>query len=104
MQTSLIPTGYPKNYQLYAEAYINNYWIALKLPWNWKDIKVNSFAAVISSALTEPEIRRDWQWLLDNVCPTLHSFDTEEEVTEFVCCKINSIIATEQENYMEGLV
>ncbi|XP_073944241.1 TBC1 domain family member 8/9 isoform X2 [Choristoneura fumiferana] len=56
---------------------------------------------VISSALTEPEIRQDWQWLLDNVCPTLHSFDTEEEVTEFVCCKINSIIATEQDNYME---
>ncbi|XP_061712072.1 TBC1 domain family member 9 isoform X1 [Cydia pomonella] len=56
---------------------------------------------VISSALTEQDIRQDWQWLLDNVCPTLHSFDTEEEVTEFVCCKINSIIATEQENFTE---
>ncbi|CAH0604555.1 unnamed protein product [Chrysodeixis includens] len=56
---------------------------------------------VISTALTEPEIRQDWQWLFDNVSPTLHSFDTEEEVTEFVCCKINSIIATEQENFTE---
>ncbi|XP_049866927.1 TBC1 domain family member 9 isoform X2 [Pectinophora gossypiella] len=56
---------------------------------------------VISTALTEQEIRQDWQWLIDNVSPTLHSFDTEEEVTEFVCCKINSIIATEQENFTE---
>lgn len=24
---------------------------------------------------------------------TLQSFDTEEEVTEFVCCKVQSIIA-----------
>nr|XP_049695538.1 TBC1 domain family member 9 isoform X1 [Helicoverpa armigera] len=56
---------------------------------------------VIATALTEPEIRQDWQWLFENVCPTLHSFDTEEEVTEFVCCKINSIIATEQETFTE---
>lgn len=56
---------------------------------------------VIATALTEPEILQDWQWLFDNVCPTLHSFDTEEEVTEFVCCKINSLIATEQENLTE---
>ncbi|XP_061383565.1 TBC1 domain family member 9 isoform X3 [Danaus plexippus] len=56
---------------------------------------------VISTALTEQEIRQDWQWLFENVSPTLHSFDTEEEITEFVCCKINSIIATEQENFTE---
>ncbi|KAG7307154.1 hypothetical protein JYU34_007300 [Plutella xylostella] len=56
---------------------------------------------VIATALTSDEIKRDWQWLVHNVCPTLHSFDTEEEVTEFVCCKINSIIATEQENFTE---
>ncbi|XP_023947050.1 TBC1 domain family member 9 [Bicyclus anynana] len=56
---------------------------------------------VIATALTEQEIRQDWQWLIDNVSPTLHSFDTEEEITEFVCCKINSIIATEQENLTE---
>ncbi|CAH2268889.1 TBC1 domain family member 9 isoform X2 [Pararge aegeria] len=56
---------------------------------------------VIATALTEQEIRQDWQWLFENVSPTLHSFDTEEEITEFVCCKINSIIATEQENLTE---
>lgn len=57
---------------------------------------------MIATALTEQEIRQDWQWLFENVSPTLHSFDTEEEITEFVLCKINSIIATEQENFMEG--
>ncbi|KAL4714146.1 hypothetical protein ACJJTC_008500 [Scirpophaga incertulas] len=56
---------------------------------------------VIATALTETEIRQDWQWLFENVCPTLHSFDTEEDVTDFVCCKINSVIATEQENFTE---
>lgn len=56
---------------------------------------------VIATALTEAEIKQDWQWLFDNVCPTLHSFDSEEEVTEFVCCKINSVIATEQEAITE---
>ncbi|CAG5012284.1 unnamed protein product [Parnassius apollo] len=56
---------------------------------------------VIATALTEQEIRQDWQWLFENVSPTLHSFDNEEEITEFVCCKINSIIATEQETLTE---
>lgn len=56
---------------------------------------------VIATALTEQEIRQDWQWLFSHVCPTLHSFDTEDEITEFVCCKINSVIATEQENLTE---
>ncbi|XP_041977166.1 TBC1 domain family member 9 isoform X2 [Aricia agestis] len=56
---------------------------------------------VISEALTEQEIKQDWQWLLDNVCATLHSFDSDDERTDFVCCKINSIIATEEENLTE---
>ncbi|XP_047510083.1 TBC1 domain family member 9 isoform X1 [Pieris napi] len=56
---------------------------------------------VIATALTEQEIKQDWQWLFENVSPTLHSFDTEEEITEFVCCKINSLIATEQESFTE---
>lgn len=37
------------------------------------------------------------------MCSTLHSFDSEEEITDFVCCKINSVIATEQENLTEGI-
>lgn len=61
------------------------------------------YFTVIATALTEAEIRQDWQWLFENVCPTLHSFDTEDDVTDFVCCKINSIIATEQDNFTEGM-
>lgn len=52
--------------------------------------------------MTLAEIETDWNWLFDNVLPTLHSFDTEDEVTEFVCCKIKSIIATEQDSITEG--
>lgn len=66
-------------------------------------MRVCWYFAVIATALTENEIRQDWQWLFENVCPTLHSFDKEEEVTEFVCCKINSIIATKQDNITEGI-
>lgn len=63
---------------------------------------VNIFT-VIATALTEHEIRQDWQWLFDNVCSILHSFDNEDEITEFVCCKINSLIATKQDTYIEGI-
>lgn len=51
--------------------------------------KILHTISVIATALTEQEIRQDWEWLLENVCSTLHSFDTDEERTEFVCCKIN---------------
>lgn len=73
----------------------------LTLCFNYKNI-INIL--VIATALTEQEIRQDWLWLFENVSPTLHSFDTEEEITEFVCCKINSLIATEQESFTEGMV
>ncbi|XP_050666505.1 TBC1 domain family member 9 isoform X2 [Leptidea sinapis] len=56
---------------------------------------------VIATALTEQEIKQDWVWLFENVSPTLHSFDKEEEVTEFVLCKINSVIATAQDIFTE---
>lgn len=37
---------------------------------------------------------KDWQWLFDNVCGTLHSFESEDDITDFVNCKIESVIAT----------
>lgn len=55
---------------------------------------------VIASALTESEIKQNWQWLVDNICPTLHSFETEDEITDFVCCKINSIIAADAQEFI----
>ena len=48
---------------------------------------------MIACSLTHLEIVKDWEWLHENLLNTLKSFDTEEEITEFVCCKIQSIIA-----------
>ncbi|CAK9821928.1 TBC1 domain family member 9 [Anthophora retusa] len=48
---------------------------------------------VVACSLTHEEILQDWEWLHTNLMDTLTSFDTEEEITEFVCCKIQSIIA-----------
>ncbi|KAL2731408.1 TBC1 domain family member 9-like isoform X2 [Vespula squamosa] len=47
----------------------------------------------ISCSLTHEEILQDWEWLHSNLMDTLQSFDTEEDITEFVCCKIQSVIA-----------
>ncbi|XP_063983611.1 TBC1 domain family member 9B isoform X2 [Diachasmimorpha longicaudata] len=48
---------------------------------------------VVACSLTHEEILQDWEWLQSNLMDTLKSFDTEDEITEFVCCKIQSIIA-----------
>ncbi|CAG9864874.1 unnamed protein product [Phyllotreta striolata] len=51
---------------------------------------------LIACAMTKKEIMDDWNWLFGNVSETLHCFDNEEEITEFVSCKIESVIATRQ--------
>lgn len=54
--------------------------------------------------MTIQEIEKDWEWLSSNVCETLHSFDKEEDITEFVIKKIESVIATNQESQdFEGM-
>lgn len=50
---------------------------------------------VVACSLTLSEIQQDWQWLQENLY-CLSSFEKEEDVTEFVCCKINSMIANSQ--------
>lgn len=52
--------------------------------------------------MTRQEILKDWDWLFNNVSPTLHCFDNVDEITEFVTCKIESVIATRQEVDVEG--
>ena len=52
--------------------------------------------------MTRQEILKDWEWLFNNVSATLHCFDNEEEITDFVSCKIESVIATRQEVDVEG--
>lgn len=46
----------------------------------------------ISCALTEADILKDWEWLENNL--DLKIFDNDKDITEFVCCKIKSLIAT----------
>ncbi|XP_015838792.2 TBC1 domain family member 9 isoform X1 [Tribolium castaneum] len=52
---------------------------------------------LIACSMTRQEILKDWDWLFNNVSATLHCFDTEDEITDFVTCKIESVIATRQE-------
>lgn len=57
----------------------------------------------IACSLTLKEIQQEWEWLQKNL-DTLTSFEKEEEVTEYVCGKIRSMIAENQyHNYsVEG--
>jgi hypothetical protein len=48
---------------------------------------------VIACSLTCAEIEKDWEWLQRNLSDTLNSFDSEGDITDFVCCKIQSVIA-----------
>lgn len=52
--------------------------------------------------MTKDEILKDWEWVFHNVSETLYCFDNEEEITDFVTCKIESVIATRQEVDVEG--
>lgn len=54
--------------------------------------------------MTRKEILEDWDWIFSNVCETLHSFDNEEDITEFVTCKIESVIASRHEVEVDGNV
>lgn len=49
---------------------------------------------VVACSLTRDEIVQDWKWLHENLMDTLKSFEnSEDDITDFVCCKIQSIIA-----------
>ncbi|CAH0555588.1 unnamed protein product [Brassicogethes aeneus] len=56
---------------------------------------------LIASAMTRQEIVKDLEWLLENVSETLQNFDNEEDITNFVLCKIESMIATRHEVEVE---
>ncbi|KAF5278381.1 hypothetical protein FQA39_LY05870 [Lamprigera yunnana] len=56
---------------------------------------------LIASSMTRLEIVKDWEWLFNNVYETLKTFDNEEDITDFVSCKIESIIAVRQDQDVE---
>lgn len=56
----------------------------------------------IACSLTRDEILRDWTWIEESLMPTLAAFETnpltqetEKEITDFVKCKIESVLAQE---------
>lgn len=51
---------------------------------------------MVARALTQEEIKKDWQWLETNLMETLSTFDDEDQITEFVRCKIESLVAHAQ--------
>lgn len=50
---------------------------------------------VIAQALSSAEIKHDWDWLNQNIIPSLAPFENDEDVTEYVCCKISSLVAND---------
>ncbi|XP_078333491.1 TBC1 domain family member 9-like isoform X2 [Crassostrea virginica] len=49
----------------------------------------------VSVANNRAEIHKDWEWIEQNLMETLGSFENEEDATEFVKCKIESMFAHE---------
>lgn len=47
----------------------------------------------IASALTKDDIMKDWNWLVKNLFVVLNEMETEEEISNFVICKIHSLVA-----------
>ncbi|KAL0272685.1 UNVERIFIED_CONTAM: hypothetical protein PYX00_005558 [Menopon gallinae] len=48
---------------------------------------------MIATSLTHTGIQEDWEWIENNVSAILNSFENEVDITDFVNCKINSVIA-----------
>lgn len=48
---------------------------------------------VIACSLKRDDIFKDWNWIEINLMPTLEAFEKEDEITDFVKCKIESILA-----------
>ncbi|RUS90405.1 hypothetical protein EGW08_001810 [Elysia chlorotica] len=47
----------------------------------------------VAEANNKKEIQQHWDWLENNVINTCAAFETEDEATEFIKCKIESILA-----------
>lgn len=56
--------------------------------------------------MTNKEILEDWEWLNKNLLGTLFNFDHEDQITEFVRCKIESLVAHSQPStpVIEGIL
>ncbi|XP_064601750.1 TBC1 domain family member 9B-like isoform X2 [Liolophura sinensis] len=50
----------------------------------------------VSVSSNRRDILKDWEWLEQNLLQTLGAFDSEEDATEFVRCKIESLCANKE--------
>lgn len=48
---------------------------------------------MVAAAVNKADIIQDWQWLEEHLVPTLFAFDSEDDITDFVRCKIESMVA-----------
>jgi hypothetical protein len=49
--------------------------------------------SVVAVSVSHKEILGDWEWLRSNLLATLSNFDDEDQVTDFVKCKVESLVA-----------
>lgn len=56
---------------------------------------------VVATSLSREEIFQNWTWIEQNLLETLRNFDSEDEATEFVCCKIRSLVAQREVSLLE---
>jgi len=54
-----------------------------------------SSVTVIAQALSSADIQQDWEWLTKNLLPSLARIESDEDVTEYVCCKISSLVVND---------
>ncbi|XP_034242050.1 TBC1 domain family member 9 [Thrips palmi] len=50
---------------------------------------------VVAQALSSTDIKEDWEWLTKNLLPSLARIESDEDVTEYVCCKISSLVVND---------
>lgn len=68
----------------------------LRSPFGVSALTESCPSQAVACALNKADIFRDWDWLEKHLMPTLEAFEKEEEVTEFVRCKVESILAQQR--------
>ncbi|XP_074603440.1 TBC1 domain family member 8/9 [Brevipalpus obovatus] len=74
-------------------------------PYPWRILHQTSTSPsyCISTSQIKAEIMEDWKWIEINLVPTLDSMDNELEITDFVRCKIESLLAQNSSQYVGSI-
>lgn len=46
---------------------------------------------------------KDWEWLTNNLFKVLNEMESEDEITNFTICKIQSLVAHNKSNVVEQI-